>query len=218
MAQVAVIQAIPPAISTAMSRRAPLSNLPNAVNSTTMPTPQTTTSMKRSRSASAIQRDVPFGQPPPKKQALEAPTTPTQPALRTPIRRSNSTLEAAAKAAVPRRPSVRAARPGLAACPPAFVDITGQQQQQQQLQQYQSQQVARRQSAHAIRAAEAVGADAQGNSDVRAWQRHYRKAFPSYVFFFENIPADVLVKAQKQITSLGAVSAFVLSIFLPHRN
>jgi regulatory subunit for Cdc7p protein kinase len=45
----------------------------------------------------------------------------------------------------------------------------------------------------------------QQTEDVRAWQKHYRKAFPSYVFFFENIPQDVLLKAQKQILSLEAV-------------
>lgn len=161
--------------------------------------------MKRPRSQSAIQRDAGFGQPPPKKQAVEA-TISQQQQLRTPVRRSQSAIDAT-KPAVPRRPSVRSTRPAIGA-PPAFVDVV-QQQQQQLLQQQ-----ARKTSAPSRAAAEVV--EHQGNSDVRAWQKHYRKAFPGYVFFFENISADVLTKAQKQITSLGAVRAYPLVVLSPY--
>lgn len=51
-----------------MSRRAPLSNIPNAVNSPF----RITTAGKRPRSQSTIQREAIYGQPPSKKQATEA--------------------------------------------------------------------------------------------------------------------------------------------------
>ncbi|KAF2091954.1 hypothetical protein K490DRAFT_31893 [Saccharata proteae CBS 121410] len=39
---------------------------------------------------------------------------------------------------------------------------------------------------------------------IRAWQRHYRKAFPSYVFYFESVPDDVREKATTQLLALRA--------------
>lgn len=46
---------------------------------------------------------------------------------------------------------------------------------------------------------------AQDNYDtIRQWQKHYRKVFPQYVFYFENIPADARARATKQILALGA--------------
>jgi regulatory subunit for Cdc7p protein kinase len=40
---------------------------------------------------------------------------------------------------------------------------------------------------------------------IRQWQKHYRKVFPKFVFYFESIPDDVRSKCLKQILSLGAV-------------
>jgi regulatory subunit for Cdc7p protein kinase len=40
---------------------------------------------------------------------------------------------------------------------------------------------------------------------VRTWQRHYRKAFPSMVFYFESIPRDLVLKLSSQVKNLGAV-------------
>ncbi|KAF9632766.1 BRCT domain-containing protein [Lasiodiplodia theobromae] len=39
---------------------------------------------------------------------------------------------------------------------------------------------------------------------IRQWQKHYRKVFPQYVFYFENTPADARARATKQILALGA--------------
>jgi regulatory subunit for Cdc7p protein kinase len=40
---------------------------------------------------------------------------------------------------------------------------------------------------------------------IRQWQRHYRKVFPKFVFYFESIPHDARLKFSKQVTALGAV-------------
>ena len=46
---------------------------------------------------------------------------------------------------------------------------------------------------------------------IRSWQKHYRRLFPSFVFYFESIPDDVRLRCSRQIKSLGAVSsAFAL--------
>lgn len=42
--------------------------------------------------------------------------------------------------------------------------------------------------------------------NVRQWQKHYRKAFPQFVFYFESVPNDVRAKCLKQAIALGAVS------------
>ena len=42
---------------------------------------------------------------------------------------------------------------------------------------------------------------------VRQWQKHYRKAFPGFVFYFESIPEDIRKQCSKHIAGFGAVSS-----------
>ena len=42
--------------------------------------------------------------------------------------------------------------------------------------------------------------------EVRQWQKHYKKLFPSFVFYFESLPEDLRVNCSKHVKSLGAVS------------
>ncbi|KAI9712693.1 MAG: hypothetical protein M1820_001314 [Bogoriella megaspora] len=39
---------------------------------------------------------------------------------------------------------------------------------------------------------------------IRQWQRHYRRVFPQFVFYFESIPDETRQKSSRQIASLGA--------------
>ncbi|KAH8154107.1 uncharacterized protein LAJ45_01874 [Morchella importuna] len=157
-----------------MSRRAPLSNLPNEVNSNPYSS-ITAAAAKRQRSLSTAQRETTYGQQPPqKKQIVEV--------LRTPVRNSN----ADSKVNPSRRQAVRTRT--TAGTPPAYNGVGNNNNQQIQ------------------RKAVAKPFTDQQNSleSVRAWQRHYRRMFPSYVFYFESLPDDVAAKFQKQIQSLGA--------------
>lgn len=43
---------------------------------------------------------------------------------------------------------------------------------------------------------------------IRLWQRHYKKAFPQFVFYFENIPEEQRGRISRQVLSLGAVCVF----------
>lgn len=44
---------------------------------------------------------------------------------------------------------------------------------------------------------------------IRQWQKHYRKAFPSFVFYFESLPDEVGLRFSRQILLLGGVSPTV---------
>ncbi len=50
--------------------------------------------------------------------------------------------------------------------------------------------------------------------NIRQWQRHYRKVFPYFVFYFESVPDDVRAKCSKAIRALGAVSLFSVVVRL----
>lgn len=41
--------------------------------------------------------------------------------------------------------------------------------------------------------------------EIRQWQKHYKKLFPSFVFYFESVPEDVRASCSKNVKSLGAV-------------
>lgn len=52
--------------------------------------------------------------------------------------------------------------------------------------------------------------------DVRQWQRHYRKAFPGFVFYFESVPHEVRSKCSKQVNSLAAAEVKFFSKEVTH--
>ncbi|KAF1984957.1 hypothetical protein K402DRAFT_405725 [Aulographum hederae CBS 113979] len=47
-------------------------------------------------------------------------------------------------------------------------------------------------------------ASGQNLETIRQWQKHYRKVFPQFVFYFESIPEDGRHKISRQVLSLGA--------------
>ncbi|KAI5282341.1 hypothetical protein KEM54_002822, partial [Ascosphaera aggregata] len=58
-------------------------------------------------------------------------------------------------------------------------------------------------AAAADRAARAKN-HAQTLENLRTWQRHYKRAFPSFVFYFDSLPDDMRHKVTRQILALGA--------------
>lgn len=42
---------------------------------------------------------------------------------------------------------------------------------------------------------------------IRTWQKHYRKVFPTFVFYFESVTDDIRSRCVRQIRALGAVSS-----------
>jgi regulatory subunit for Cdc7p protein kinase len=56
------------------------------------------------------------------------------------------------------------------------------------------------------------GPTAQNLETIRQWQKHYRKVFPEYTFYFESIPEDIKGRFSRQIASLGAVCLIPIQI------
>ena len=40
---------------------------------------------------------------------------------------------------------------------------------------------------------------------IKQWRKHYRHAFPTFVFYFDSLPQDVCVRSSRQVSALGAV-------------
>jgi regulatory subunit for Cdc7p protein kinase len=146
-------------------------------NAVNSPYRGTSAPTKQKRSYATIQREDAYGQPPPaKKQALEL----HQP-LRTPPRHQNTHIPAEGR--VYTRKSNTAHQSTYERRPTATRERTTQQL--------------------------IVKADKTSEENletIRQWQKHYRKIFPTFVFYFESIPEDVRLKYTKQVIALGAVS------------
>jgi regulatory subunit for Cdc7p protein kinase len=131
---------------------------------------------KAKRSYATIQREEAYGQPPPSKKQV---LEVREGNLRTPPRRN--VAESIEGHIFTRRSNAQ---------PTAF---------EQKLQ------AARRRPT--IQAVAKPDRAAEENLEtIRQWQRHYRKVFPKFVFYFESVSDDVRLRYAKQVTALGAVS------------
>jgi regulatory subunit for Cdc7p protein kinase len=142
------------------SRRAPLSNLPNAGNS---PFRAVAAAAKRSRTQTSHDLDHAYGQPPPLKKKIveldqQAPDSPRKQHGQTSIDRAPlERVEARRERAVTTR-------------------VTRQQKTD------------------------------ENDESLRQWRDHYRRAFPDFVFYFENVPDDSLRRqCIRGLMALGAV-------------
>ena len=46
-------------------------------------------------------------------------------------------------------------------------------------------------------------------SEIRQWQRHYKKLFPTMVFYYDNVPDETRHNIGKKLQLLGSVSSVV---------
>lgn len=132
---------------------------------------------KPKRSHATVQREEAYGQPPPAKKHI---VEVTHRGLKTPPRQSLN--ESAEGQVFSRRAHAQ---------PTAF--------------DRKLEAVRRRPAQQAV--AKADKASEENLETIRQWQRHYRKVFPKFVFYFESISEDVRVRYAKQVTALGAVSS-----------
>lgn len=166
---------VPPSPQTAFAmsnRRVPLANVPNAANS-----PQRAGPLAVKRRS---QIDIPYGQPPPKKQLLEHEETESK---------------SPTKSRVPAYPNTDA-------------KFFSRRLNNVQLTAFEKKLVAakerERQSLVRVSRNERP---ADTLDTIRQWQKHYRKAFPQFVFYFDSITEDVRYKCSRQCMALGAVSS-----------
>jgi regulatory subunit for Cdc7p protein kinase len=169
---------LPITLTTMSSRRAPLLNNPNAINSPYRPSAAAPS--KQKRSYANIQREDAYGQPPPaKKQMVES-----RQVLRTPPRHQSTHVQGEGRV------------------------FTRKSTTQQSAFERKCVVAAREKSAQQT----AVKADKTTEENlevIRQWQKFYRKAFPTFVFYFESVPEETRLKYAKQVAALGAVSQSV---------
>lgn len=173
----AAISPEPDRNGTMSNRRIPLASNPNAANSPHRPL-TAAAAAKRSRCEAEKQDDL-FRdqQPPSKRQAVDI----IQTRPRTPTRRQLVQL-----------PEGRVFNKKAANSQP-----TSFERKLYAVKDKQTQQRTERQEKAA----------AESLNGIKQWQKHYRRVFPEFVFYFESVPADVRAKCSKQIRALGAVSA-----------
>ena len=158
------------------SRRVPLANVPNAANSPRRAVPIAGT--KRHRANAADQRESQYGQPPPaKKQILEAEDV----ELRATARGPKNIVEQ--KSTQQNDENALQSAVGRRSALSGKNTVSSQQKSGEQAQK----------------------PNVENLETIRQWQRHYRRVFPSFVFYFESIPEDTRQKSSRQIASLGAV-------------
>ncbi|KAH8601185.1 Dfp1/Him1, central region-domain-containing protein [Bisporella sp. PMI_857] len=157
------------------NRRVALSNNPNAANSPYRQAVAAGVASKQKRSYATIQREENYGQPPPaKKQMLDA-----EQSLRTPPRQQSSQYSAEGRAVT------RHVNPSQSSLNQTRVPVRERPLKRTVIQR-------------------ATRESQETTESVLAWQKHYKKVFPTYVFYFETVSDDVRHKYAKQVVSLGA--------------
>lgn len=165
------------------SRRLPLANVPNAVNSPVRNVPAV--SGKRTRAQAGDARETIHGQPPAKKQAVGVAHDDEENV--DPRRRRGVSV-----AAQDKLDEVFSNKRSTNAQPTAFErKLTSARD--------------RRTTPQSRTAERTQKQQAESNIEsIRQWQKHYRRQFPQFVFYFDNVPDDVRTKAMRQIRQLNA--------------
>ncbi|RPB20919.1 hypothetical protein L211DRAFT_858577 [Terfezia boudieri ATCC MYA-4762] len=57
---------------------------------------------------------------------------------------------------------------------------------------------------------------AEGIERIRAWQAHFRRMFPTFMFYFEGLPEESATKYHRQVQALGATVAKFFSNTVTH--
>ena len=186
MAQVSLLPT-PNKLGNMSSKRIPLGNIPNAANSPLRSI--TAATFKRSRDQVEAQEDLSYDlQPRAKRQALEVGHTNSRTSPR------KQTLQSVEGRIFNRR-TVNT-QPTL--FERKLLASTKDNKVTQKIEQKIEQRVQQRVERQGKASHEAL-------EDIKQWQRHYKRSFPTFVFYFESLPEEVRVKCSKWVRSLGAV-------------
>ncbi|KAF2149520.1 hypothetical protein K461DRAFT_261040 [Myriangium duriaei CBS 260.36] len=177
----ASVQPSPRSLSAMASARIPLASNQNAINSPFRGLAPI--SGKRTRPNVETSRETAHSQPPAKKLALDIDNDENI-APRTLTRQSQASRDAESRLFMkkPGNPPMTAFEKKL-----REVKITPPQEPQA-----------------ALSPEEGSRKTSDGLETIRQWQRHYRKAFPTYVFYFESVPEETRQKMSRLVQSLGA--------------
>ncbi|PNS14930.1 hypothetical protein CAC42_2159 [Sphaceloma murrayae] len=163
--------------------RVPLASNQNAVNSPYRGLAPV--GGKRTRAQTEVSRETIHGQPPTKRQVIDY-TNDENTAPRTLTRQSQVLKDAELKFLSKRqsnRPPTPLETKLLAA---KTVKIAQPQQQEEEV------------------SPDSTRKTAESLDNIRQWQKHYKKAFPSFIFFFDNVPEDQHRKISRCLKELQA--------------
>ncbi|KAI9925220.1 hypothetical protein MW887_006140 [Aspergillus wentii] len=168
------------------TRRPPLANVPNATNS-----PHRAGLVPAKRPRTSTQLDIPYGQPPPKKQVVDgAEQEPRSPTRKSSVYQTTTDSKLFTRRSNNTQPS---------AFEKKLVAARDKERQTTQV----------KGTRHDKPSAETV-------DTIRQWQRHYRKAFPQFVFYFDSIPEEIRSKCSRQVIALGASEEKFFSRLVTH--
>lgn len=71
--------------------------------------------------------------------------------------------------------------------------------------------VAAREKGASVKAVKSEVQQQKEADNIRQWQKHYRKIFPTFSFYFESISEDTQARFTRQVTALGAVCRVLTS-------
>lgn len=163
------------------SRRAPLANVPNAINSPFRTVPAV--GGKRTRTQAGEQRDVVYGQPPSKKHVVETQDE------------GDENIDPRRRSGVPANPDDKLDEP--------FAKRT-QSTQPTAFERKLASVREKKPAAPQQRVERSQKQDGSNLESIRQWQKHYRRQFPQFVFYFESVTEDVRAKSMRSIHHLGA--------------
>ncbi|KAI0483521.1 Dfp1/Him1, central region-domain-containing protein [Xylaria cf. heliscus] len=167
------------------SRRVPLSSNQNAANS-----PLRSTALKQKRTLAQLQREEPYGQPPPAKKLVVDASTQR-------VVKSPSQQPRVAKSQIPIQ-SRRATASNTVDTKLAREKAAARQQQLE---------------AAAATEYEYTEKDIE---EIQAWKNHHRARFPKSLFYFDQISSDVARGLKRQIAALGGRETAFFSVDVTH--
>ncbi|KAI1422437.1 Dfp1/Him1, central region-domain-containing protein [Xylaria sp. FL1777] len=164
--------------------RVPLASNPNVANS-----PLRTTALKQKRTLAQLQREEPYGQPPPaKKLVLDASTQR--------VVKSPSQQPRVSKSQIPVQ-SRRSTNNNNNASDTRLAKE-------------------RATSRHQQEAAAMPDYTEKDIEDIMNWKNHHRIRFPKSLFYFDQIPSDVAHRMKRQIAALGGRDTAFFSVDVTH--
>ncbi|KAI2633323.1 hypothetical protein GGS21DRAFT_128806 [Xylaria nigripes] len=172
----------PPLDRSAMStRRVPLSSNQNAANS-----PLRSAALKQKRTLAQIQREEPYGQPPPAKKLVVDAST--QRIVKSPSQQPRTT-----KSQIP----VQSRRPSNSTCDAKTARDRSVSNH------------------HQNATAETVYTE-KDIEDIQVWKNHHCVRFPKSLFYFDQIPTDTAHRLKRQIAALGGRDTAFFSVDVTH--
>lgn len=178
---------VPPSPQTSVNMSTRRPPLANVPNATNSPHRPGLVPTKRSRAISSTQIDVSYGQPLSKKHVVDGMDQDSRSPPRAKMLATGTDAKVFSRRSNNTQPSA-----------------------------FERKLVAVRDKERQLRTTRPEKTPAETLDTIRQWQRHYRRAFPQFVFYFDSIPEDSRSKCSRQVLALGAREEKFFSRLVTH--